>query len=103
MEDNTQVGKVIPILTSMMANSLNVALVLLLHCGDEVRRSWVVAAGKQEVLPYEDALSVTDLVKVIRLDNTAAPHSDLSFISNLFQTKPKSSYLPVKKRNITIP
>lgn len=63
----------------MMTNSFNMPFVFLFHRSDEVRRSRIVATSEQEVLPHEDALSVTDLIEMIRFDNAASPDSDLSF------------------------
>jgi hypothetical protein len=49
----------------MVTNSLNMPLVFRFHCCDEIGRSGVVAASKQEVLPDEDPFSVTDLIEIV--------------------------------------
>lgn len=66
--------------TGVMPYSLDVALIFRFHLRDKVGRGGVIAACEQEVLPDKDPFSVTYLIEIIRLDNTAAPNSDLSFI-----------------------
>jgi hypothetical protein len=63
--------------TGMVANSLNVPLIFLLYRRYEIWRCWVVTASKEEVLPDENSLPVTDLIEIIRLNNTTTPDSNL--------------------------
>jgi hypothetical protein len=68
----------------VVTDSLYVPFVFLLHCCEKVGRGGVVSASEQEVLPHEDALSITNVIEVVRFNNPTTPDTDLLVVSISF-------------------
>jgi len=61
----------------MVSHPLNLLRSLYLDLFYEVVTGRVVTACEEEILPYEDAFSIADVVEVVAFYDTAAPYTDL--------------------------